>query len=363
MLSLSDVPEELRGATRSESIPYFLSYFWQIQKPDRWPIYYSALVKELEELQIWTPTREIARNYSEFQELNIHMLELIESKTGSKASLWDIEHAFWHSTILRQQPPVQAVPAPEKAPADKSIPAGAGEKKSAPNERVTMTPSGDAPKPAPAVAPATERTIKRQAAEVVTDSLSESYIPPVVAVLPALAADDPQIAGLCIQLGKPAVNLFQERLAVLFRMLGYETKPLDKAHGRIPDGVATCKEHQYAIIYDGKINQQGYSVASDEPALREYILKLGDRLRKQGFRTIYFMIVSSRFVGEFDNATRMLKLETGVNEVLLVGVDALLLMLESKLRDPEITLGPRHIQKLLAASGLLTVDSIRNFFE
>jgi hypothetical protein len=38
------------------------------------------------------------------------------------------------------------------------------------------------------------------------------------------------------------------------------------------------------------------------------------------------------------------------------------LLLENKLRDPELTLGPKHIQKLLAASGLLSVGAVRDFF-
>ncbi|WP_418286776.1 hypothetical protein [Halorubrum sp. DTA46] len=33
--------EDLRTAPRPGSIPYFLSYFWQVQDPERYPIYYT----------------------------------------------------------------------------------------------------------------------------------------------------------------------------------------------------------------------------------------------------------------------------------------------------------------------------------
>jgi hypothetical protein len=347
-LNLLTAAQDLQGTLKLDSIPYFLSYFWQIQKPDKWPIYYTALVTELGDLEIWAPSDDQARNYSEFYELNQHMLALAEDQTGKQVTLWEIEHAFWNSAILRNSPPA-ATPVPAltpQMPESKPVP-------------VSSKPDRDSEPPTTRI----ERKGVHRETRAVLPDLSDGFIPPVVACLPTLAANDAHITAQCAQSGKSIEKELDERLAILFRMLGYETKSLGQGHSRIPDAVAICKEHQYAVIYDARISQHGYSVAADEPALREYILKFGDRLRKQGYRAIYFMIISSAFNGEYDDATRALKIETGVNEVILVEADALLALLESKLRDPEISLGPKSIQKLLAASGLLTKGGVRDFFE
>jgi len=102
-------------------------------------------------------------------------------------------------------------------------------------------------------------------------------------------------------------------------------------------------------------------MGTDERAIREYIAREGDRLRKQGYRNIYFMIISSKFSGDHDSEIRNLKIDTDVREILMVEVTALLVLLEGKFRNPEITLGPDGVQNLLAASGLLTAAEVRAF--
>jgi hypothetical protein len=104
-------------------------------------------------------------------------------------------------------------------------------------------------------------------------------------------------------------------------------------------------------------------MGTDERAIREYIAIQGERLRKQGIRNLYFMVISSAFTGNHDDAIRTLKIDTNVNEVLLVEVKSLLAMLEGKLRNPNVSFGPDGIQKLLASSGLLTEADVREFLE
>jgi hypothetical protein len=144
-------------------------------------------------------------------------------------------------------------------------------------------------------------------------------------------------------------------------MLGYETQDLGQGHGRVPDGVAICREYHYAIGYDAKVRQQPYTMGTDERAIREYIFSLTDRMKKQGVRQIYFMIISSAFSGDHDDVIRGLKMDTDAREILLVEAGALLALLETKLRDPSLTLGPEGIQRLLADSGILSEADIREF--
>jgi hypothetical protein len=340
--TLLGVSHGLLGALKAGSIPYFLSYFWQVQKPDTWPIYYTAMVNELSELEIWKPSEDIAKNYSEFYELNYQMIDLLDTKTGKEVKLWDIEHAFWDSAILKTSQPVVVEPPP-------------------PVEVVEEMPTQLIVKPSRSGS--TVRVPRKSIPAEPRPVLSESYIPPVLSILPALASEDARVGELVRQSGKTIDQVYKDRLSILFKMMGYDTDVLGQGRGKVPDGLATCQKHQYAIIYDGKISQQAYTLGSDESEINDYIIKIGDRLRKKEFRSIYYMVIANKFSDENDSATRALKIETGANEVILAEVSALLFLLEQKLRDPDISLGPRCIQKLLAASGLLTTATARDFFE
>jgi hypothetical protein len=363
VLSLAKGSADLLSVPRTGAIPYFLSYFWQIQKPETWPIYYTSLVGELNTLDIWSPAGDIALNYGEFCELNGDLLDLIETRANRKIKLWDLEHAFYHSAILRDSQAVREPPAPVEAPLEKAVAAVPKQnlREDTPTVRMRRKTgqtshiekkTGHAPR-------SEAKPIKEEA----RPSYSESYIPPVVALLPALAVNDSQAAAQCAAAGKSVEKVFEERLDTLFRMLGYEIRTPERGNARGPAGIAACGEHHYAIIYDARISRQGYALESEADKLRDYIIRTGDKLYKQNFRMIYYMVISSAFSGEIDSATRSLKIETGLNEVILAEVKALLQLLEMKMRDPAITLGPRHIQKLLAATGVLSAETVREYFD
>jgi len=265
------------------------------------------------------PSGDVTEDYLAFYELNHEMLDILSKQVGRQLHLWDVEHAFWlHGQLQTLTSQEIVVP---KEPA---------------NTMVVKTFEEDLP---------------------------ESYIPPIVAILPRLAANDEALAEVCKRSGRAIEKVFEERLAVIFRMLGFETQLLGQGHGRVPDGLAICQEYRYAIIYDAKVRQNAYTMGTDERAIREYIANQGERLRRQGMRNLYFMVISSAFTGNHDDAIRSLKIETNVNEVLLVEVKSLLALLEGILRNPDVNLGPDGIQRLLASSGLLTESDVREFLE
>lgn len=312
--SLAKYCVDLRGAPKVGSIPYFLSYFWQIQEPDNYPIYYSSMIHSLRDVDIWNPSGNVSEDYFSFFHLEKEMQEYLTNTTGRNLHLWDVEHAFWFHTQIE----ITTSPVPES----KSLPG-----------------------------------------EIILEELPESYLPPVVSILPIFAVNDPQINKICQKLGRTIEKEFEERIAILFGMLGFDTELLGQGHGRVPDGVAVSDEYRYAIIYDAKVRQQAYTMGTDERAIREYIVSQGDRLKRRGIKNIYFMIISSGFTGDHDDAIRGMKIDTNVNEVLLVEVAALLAMLEGMLRNPAINLGPEGIQRLLAFSGILTESAVREFLE
>lgn len=322
---LGQFSADARGAPKVGSIPYFLSYFWQIQKHEEYPIYYTSMVNALSNLDIWSPSGEVDQDYVEFYKLNNEMLEFLSQQTSRKLRLWDVEHAFWFN-----YQPQNEIPAPQ-------------------------------PKPEAPVS--VQRDNKYEQVNQSIEELSESFIPPVVATLPRLAANDEALAEAYRKSGKAIEKVFEEKLAILFKMLGYETQLLGQGQGRVPDGIAVSQEFRYAIIYDAKVRQSAYTMGTDERAIREYIAIQGERLRRQGMRNLYFMVISSAFTGDHDDAIRTLKIDTNVNEVLLVEVKSLLAMLEGKLRNPNVSFGPDGIQRLLASSGLLTEGDVREFLE
>ena len=309
--------KDLRGAPKPGSTMFFLSYFWQAQAPDQCPIYYVSMVDALKEYNLWLPAETYGASYASFYQISHKLLDLFSRESGQKLTLWDVEHAFWF--VVQPEPLME------------------------PSQKPSVS------QPVPIVKNITEL------------ELPDSYIPPVVSILPRLAANDPELAKLCQAMGSSIEKVFENRLDVLLKMLGYETEALGQGHGRVPDGVAICREFHYAIGYDAKVRQQGYTMGIDERAIREYIVRLTDRLKKLGIRQIYFMIVSSSFSGDHDDVIRSLKMDTDVREVLLVEAGALLALLEAKLRYPLLTLGPEGIQRLLANSGLLTEANAREF--
>jgi hypothetical protein len=103
---------------------------------------------------------------------------------------------------------------------------------------------------------------------------------------------------------------------------------------------------------------------SDERQFQDYIDREVPTLRSQGFRNIYFAVVSGTFSGNNRENIRTLKISTDIQEVRLIEADALLALLESKLRDPNFSLGPGDargpgLQDFFAESGVLSASDVR----
>lgn len=136
---------------------------------------------------------------------------------------------------------------------------------------------------------------------------------------------------------------------------------MGQGKGRVPDGLAKAMDENYAIIWDAKVRRDGYSFGTDDRAIREYIAKQSQDMKKgQSFKNIYYMIVSSKFTDEYDEIRSCIKMETYVNEVALVEADALVAMVDAKLRDPhQISLGSDGLQRLFSIGGVITANMVR----
>ena len=146
-----------------------------------------------------------------------------------------------------------------------------------------------------------------------------------------------------------------------FTILGYETKLLGQGQGRVPDGLAIDHDNSYAVIWDAKARGDRYSMGTDDRTIRDYIVTQSRELRRRrGLRNIYYVLVSGEFADDSDDTIRSLKMETDISEVILMKADALIAIVDAKLRDPlHVSLGPDGIQRLFTDSGVLNADMVR----
>jgi hypothetical protein len=308
---------------RPGSIPFFVSYFWQIQAPDCWPVYYNSSVTVLTDNNWWQPSEDLADNYIQFKQLHEELAALFGVAGSPTHGLYDVEHVFWYK-------------GGNPTGGDKPQPGATGEEFKKPE-----TPQ--------------DTSISR---------LSESYVPPIIAVLSRLSVNDPETEIAAKNSGISVPRAFEKYINAAFTLLGYETKLLGQGGGRVPDGLALDVDNSYALIWDAKVRKDGYSLGTDDRVMREYITTQSRELkRKKQYKNIYYLVISSSFSEDFDETVRFMKMETDVNEVCLVEAEALIALVDFKLRTPkEIDLGPMGIQRIFCDSGIITAETVRANF-
>jgi hypothetical protein len=312
-----------QGRPNSGSVPFFLSYFWQIHDRDVWPIFYTNSVNVMTDMNLWLPTGEAATDYLTYKRIHEELARVFTEESKRHFGLYEVEHVFWFKG---------------------GNPSG-GNKPSVKDESHEAAPENQT------VLNAQETVIR----------LPESFVPPIVAILPRMARNEAPLRDAAKASGTSLERAFEKSINAAFTILNYETKLLGQGQGRVPDGQALSVDDSYAILWDAKARGNGYSMGTDDRAVREYITTQSRELKKRrGLRNIYYFIVSSQFADDFDDAIRSLKMETDVNEVCLVEADALVAIVDAKLRSPrEVSLGPDGLQRLFSVSRVLSADIVR----
>jgi hypothetical protein len=303
------------GMPKVGSIPFFVSYFWQIQDREIWPVFYTNSVQIMTDLNLWQPSGDLAEDYLTFKHLHEELAEIFTRESGQRFDLYQVEHVFWY----RGGNPYAGSHRP---------------------------PVGPTPPPIPPVG---------------GDVLPESYVPPIIAILPRMALHEPALAEAARNSATSLERAFEKFVNAAFTMLGYKAELLGMGKGRVPDGLALAYDENYAIFWDAKIRANGYSMGTDDRTIREYITTQSRELkRRRSMRNIYYLIISSTFADDYDDTIRSIKMETDVNEVILMEVDALVTMVDAKLRAPlDVTLGSDGLQRLFSQSGILTSETVR----
>ncbi|MCY2928585.1 MAG: hypothetical protein NTV86_03660 [Planctomycetota bacterium] len=309
------------GRPKVSSVPFFLSYFWQIQGRETWPVYYTNSVNTMVDLNIWTPTEDPATDYVTYKHLYEELAGLFTQASGRRFGIYEVEHVFWFKG---------GNPWGDNKPVRRE------------DSQENQTPSDSRG----------TQTVSR---------LPESYVPPIVASLADMALNDPALAEAAKASGTSLERAFEKSINAAFTILGYDAKLLGQGAGRVPDGQVVEADHSYAVLWDAKIRSKGYSMGTDDRTIREYIVTQSRELhRRRSLRNIYYLIISSGFADDWDDAVRSLKMETDVSDVCLMEAAALVALVDAKLRDPhQLTLGPDGIQRLFSTSGVITADDVQ----
>jgi len=307
---------------KSGSIPFFLSYFWQVQERHVWPVYYTNTVRMLTDLNLWQPTDELAEDYVAYKQLHEELAELYTAEAGERYGLYDVEHVFWFKggNPYGGHKPLKNVTGDEESDSGTAVI----------DDRSTVA------------------------------RLPESYVPPIVSILPRLALNESDLIEAAKSSATSLERAFEKSLNAAFTVLGYDTKLLGQGQGRVPDGLAIDADNSYGLVWDAKARADGYSLGTDDRTIHEYVVTQSrDLKRRRSLRNIYYLVISSGFNDDYDDAIRSLKMETEVSEVCLIEADAVVAMVDAKLRDPhQVTLGPDGLQRLFSVSGIVTAENV-----
>ncbi len=296
------LPKEKR--IRRGSFPYFLSYFWQIQAPDQIPVAYSSAKLTLSETGLLEAQDDLAAYFTSFWNVNDALADLYSAnyELTDINRYWFVEHVLW---AYGREP---AVPS-----------AGA-------------RPKAAKPSPAP-----------RKQGMAFMD-----FIPPVLQDFPVLARNNSLV--------------FEGKVMLFFKMMGFQVDPMGQGKGRKPDGIARCREHNYAILFDAKSAEDGYRLGTDDRTLIEYIRSYDKELRKEGYSNLYFILVSSSFKGDAKASINRIRKDTSAKSVVLATADQCLRLLSKKIEDPTL-FDLEAFQTLLLDGGEISDQQIDEFLD
>lgn len=279
-----------RKVANPSSVCYFLSYFWQIQNYEKWPVMYSSLIASFSQIGLWEESETQKDNYEKFYVLNDEIKEIFNNYSGKVISNWDVEHAFWNFRTI------------------KSIIS----KKDAP---------GKDTKTVEEIIDTTVLTLTEASFDIY------DYVPRVVANLVELGSETETSSSA-------KGSKYEKTVCEAFKQLGFTVQQLGQGTGREPDLIAIHKEENVAFIVDAKAYANGYMMgAADERAIKEYINHYCPKLKKEGIQRIGFIIVSNSFKSNFEEYINDVTWKTDIKRFVLLSTSALLHLLAYRTKD------------------------------
>ena len=170
----------------------------------------------------------------------------------------------------------------------------------------------------------------------------------------------PIISNLCeLAISEDRHNEFEKKVNLVFQMLGFEIEEKGQGTGRNPDGIAKDNQNRYSIIIDSKERNKGLKFTTEDRQIIEYINKYRDILNKNGYKIIYFLIVSSSF--ETISKTGIENILKETNTITsFITAKQLLILLAKKIEFPML-FDLKEMQKLFVEPGEISDEKINKF--
>ncbi len=276
-----------RKVPNPKSITYFLSYFWQIQDANKWPIMYSSMVVSFTDIGIWTNEPTPMEDFEKFYNLNEEIKSLLSDHTGRDISNWDAEHSFWNFRTV-----------------------SGSSKKTKKAKTENDEPSGII------------QIVDQKVVYKASFDIYEWVFPSVSKVVELGKANNKSASSKGAD--------FEKAVATVFQQLGFDVNFLGQGKGRNPDAIATYPQDQVSFIIDAKAYSDGYNLGVDDRAFRDYIRDWCPKLKNQGLYKIGFIIVSNSFKSTLDDLAKDLTWNTDIKRFILFETEALLHLLAFK---------------------------------
>ncbi len=176
-----------------------------------------------------------------------------------------------------------------------------------------------------------------------------SYVPPIVQHLEAQSFDESRSLE------------FEKKVNVAFQLLGFEIENMGQGTGRNPDGIAKDRENHYAILIDAKARKEKYSLGTEDRKFIEYIKKFVPSLKKDGYESFYFLVVSSEFSSISTVAMNNIFRETNV-KISFISAKNLVRLVADKIQNPRKSdLG--KLRELFLNGGHIDDRTIKKYVE
>ncbi len=154
--------------------------------------------------------------------------------------------------------------------------------------------------------------------------------------------------------------VFEKKVGTCFQLLGFKTNRLGQGQGQNPDGIASHPKNGFALIYDAKSHEDGYSITtSDRRASEQYIDDHREQLKKSGIKIFFFAFIAHSFNSDCKKATQDIREKTNVTAVLIT-VPALLRLVVGHIQNP-YDFDHDKLKSLLAKGGQIDPKTIQSF--
>lgn len=284
------------------AVGYFLSYFWQMYNPQKWPILYTTLLSSFKELGVWEDQKSQKETYEAYYRVYNEIKDTIEEVSTRIVTFWDVEHAMWNFKV-------KPVHKPYVAPKSNEI-------------------------PAPAAKTVEAVKVVNELHETKTPDESINIREYIIPRLSRLLDEEQKQAEV-----NAAQPDFKTMVAETFAQLDFEVQTLDTTGYANPCLLLKFREENIAFLVDAYESSASY-FDIDRRIVKDYLGAQCQSLKREGYKKIGYFVVCKQFESQHHDFISYIQWNTEVKKMTLLSAEALLYILAYKIkhRSPLISL-------------------------